>query len=228
MSQDQDSDSIEADLIGPANVVAFTTCLESIHKTFDAFLSMELPIIRNLPVLFFVRTVYAAVVLVKIYGIVHAKESRLGSTYASELKAEYYINAAVDHLAKAAGEAGQAPVPRAFRFDFEKLRAWHERRRHKIMNKENPHQVLPPQRTTSSADQSSITHHSHPWSTGSQGSTQLGRNVPETPFTSERPTGTFLPNPEQFDLNNFNFTFEELNAMDSLVENAAWTSFLVI
>ena len=227
MSQDQDSDLMEADLIGPANVVPFTTCLESIHKTFDAFLSMELSIVRNLPVLFFVRTVYAAVVLVKIYGIVHAKESRFGAIYASELKAEYYVNAAVDHLAKAAGEAGQAPVPQAFRFNFEKLRAWHERRRHKIMIKGNLHQVLPPQRTPSSADQNSITHHSEPCLAGSQGSTQLGRSFPETPFTSQRPTDTFLSNPEQFDLDNFNFTFEELNAMDSLVENAAWTSFLV-
>ena len=226
-SQDPNSDVLEADLIGPANIMFFTACLEGIHKTFDAFLAMNISTIRNLPVLVFVRTLYAAVVLVKMFGIVHAEGSTLATVYALELQAEHYLNATVKHLAEAAGEAEQAPIARVFRFDFEKLRAWHERRRYRIMNKNNPHQGLQPQLTPLSKPPTNTPFPSEQWSTGNQISSELGRSAAERPFTSQHGSGTFLSNPEQFDFGNFDFTFEELNAMDNLVDNAAWTSFVI-
>jgi hypothetical protein len=60
------------------------------------------------------------------------------SIFAPEIRAEHYLNAMVDRLAKAAGDAEQQPVAWAFRLDFGKLRAWHEKRRYKLMNKAGP------------------------------------------------------------------------------------------
>lgn len=144
MSQDPDNDVLEADPIDAANITSFTTYIKSIHETFGAFLTMDLSAIRNLPVLFFVRSVYAGVVLLKSYGIVHVEGSTLGTIVAPELRAEYYLNAMVDQLAKAAGDAEQQPVAWAFRLDFGKLRAWHEKRRYKLMNKAGPRHNLQP------------------------------------------------------------------------------------
>lgn len=129
MSQDPDNDVLEADPIDAANITSFTTCIESIHETFDAFLTMDLSTIRILSVLLFVRSVYAGVVLLKSYGIVHVEGSTLGAVFAPELRAEHYLIAMVDHLAKAAGDAEQQPVAWAFRLDFVKLRAWHEKKK---------------------------------------------------------------------------------------------------
>ena len=166
MSQDPDNDILGADPIDAANITSFSTCIESIRETFDAFLTMDLSAIRNLPILFFVRSVYAGVVLLKSYGIVHVEGSRLGAIFAPELRAEYYLNAMVDHLAKAAGDAEQQLVVWAFRLDFVKLRAWHDKRRHKLMNKAGPRHTLQRQGTPSNVDSSNASLPFGHWSTG--------------------------------------------------------------
>jgi hypothetical protein len=233
VSQDPDNDILGADPIDAANITSFTTCIESIRETFDAFLTMDLSAIRNLPILFFVRSVYAGVVLLKSYGIVHVEGSTLGAIFAPELRAEYYLNAMVDHLAKAAGDAEQQPVAWAFRLDFVKLRAWHEKRRYKLMNKAGPRHTLQHQGTPSNVDNSNTSLPFGHWSTGiytsnrSHVTTQPGCINVERSLSHQDGSHTLLPNPDQFDLGNFDFTFDELNAMDSLMENAGWTSFLL-
>jgi hypothetical protein len=233
VSQDPDNDVLEADPIDAANITSFTTCIKSIHETFDAFLTMDLDTIRNLPVLFFVRSVYAGVVLLKSYGIVHIEGSTLSTIFAPELKAEYYLNAMTDHLAKAAGDAEQQPVAWAFRLDFGKLRAWHEKRRHKLMNKAGPHRILQPQGAPSNVDNSNTPLPFGHWPTGiytsnrSHVATHPGRTDVEGSLSHQDGSGTLLSDPDQLDLGNFNFTFDELNAMDSLMDNAGWTSFLL-
>ena len=233
MSQDPDNDVLEADPIDAANITSFTTCIKSIHETFDAFLTMDLSAIRNLPILFFVRSVYAGVVLLKSYGIVHAEGSTLGTIFAPELRAEYYLNAMVDHLAKAAGDAEQQPVAWAFRLDFGKLRAWHEKRRYKLMNKAGPHHILQPQGTPSNVDNSNTSLPFGHWPTGicasnrSHVATQSDCTDVERSLSHQDGSDTLLSDQDQFDLGNFNFTFDELNAMDSLMDDAGWTSFLL-
>jgi hypothetical protein len=127
---------------------------------------MDLSAIRNLPVLFLVRSVCAGVVLLKSYGITHVEDSTLGTIFAPELRAEYCLNAVVDHLAKAAGDAEQQPVAWAFRLDFVKLRAWHEKRRYKLMNKAGPRYILQRQGTPSNVDNSNASLPFGHWSTG--------------------------------------------------------------
>jgi hypothetical protein len=233
VSQDPDNDVLEADPVDAANIASFTTCIESIHETFDAFLTMDLSAIRNLPVLFFVRSVYAGVVLLKLYGIVHVEGSPLGTIFAPELRAEYYLNAMADRLAKAAGNAEQQPVAWAFRLDFGKLRAWHEKRRYKLMNKAAPHHILQPQGAPAHVENSNTSLPFGHWSTGictSNGShvaTRPGCTDLERPPSHGDGSGAPLSNPDQFDLCNFDFTFDELNAMDNLMDNAGWTSFLL-
>jgi hypothetical protein len=230
VSQDPDNDVLEADPIDAANITSFTTCIKSIHETFDAFLTMDLFTIRNLPVFFFVRSVYAGVVLLKSYGIVHVEGSTLGTIFAPELRAEYYLNAMVDHLAKAADDAEQQPVAWTFRLDFGKLRAWHEKKRYKLMNKAGPHHILQPQGAPSNVDNSNTSLPFGHWPTGidiSNRSHVVTQPDVERSLGHQDGSGTLLSNPDQFDLGNFDFTFDELNAMDNLMDNAGWTSFLL-
>jgi hypothetical protein len=233
VSQDPDNDILEADPIDATSITSFTTCIESIHETFDAFLTMDLSAICNLPILFFVRTVYAGVVLLKSYGIVHVEGSTLGAIFAPELRAEYYLNAMVDHLAKAAVDAEQQPMVWPFRLDFVKLRAWHEKRRQKLMNKAGPRHTLQHQGTPSNVDNSNTSLPFGDWSTGiytsdrSQDTTQPSSTDAERSLSHQDGSDTLLSDPDQFGLSNFNFTFDELNAMDNLMDNAGWTSFVL-
>jgi hypothetical protein len=127
---------------------------------------MDLSAIRNLPILFFVRSVYAGVVLLKSYGIVHVEGSTLGTIFAPEIRAEHYLNAMVDRLAKAAGDTEQQPVAWAFRLDFGKLRTWHEKRRYKLMNKAGPRHILRLQGALSNVGNSNTSLSFGHWSTG--------------------------------------------------------------
>lgn len=64
--------------LSPAHIAALSTCLTSIDGVFEAFLSLEIDVIRNLPVVIFVRTAYAVVVLIKMYFAASAPNSELG------------------------------------------------------------------------------------------------------------------------------------------------------
>ena len=61
-----------------AHIAALSTCLTSIDGIFEAFLSMEIEVIRTLPVLYFVRISYSVVVLVKMYLAAAKPNSELG------------------------------------------------------------------------------------------------------------------------------------------------------
>lgn len=62
----------------PAHISALSTCLTSIDGVFEAFLSLEVQVIRNLPVVIFVRTAYAVVVIIKMYFAASAPNSEFG------------------------------------------------------------------------------------------------------------------------------------------------------
>jgi hypothetical protein len=62
----------------PAHIAALSTCLTSIDGVFESFLSLDVQVIRNVPVLFFVRTAYAVVVLIKMYFAASMPNSEFG------------------------------------------------------------------------------------------------------------------------------------------------------
>ena len=118
----------EPDFVTPAHIEALTICLSSIHNAFDAFLSMDVKVLRALPTLFFVRNSYAAVALIKMYSAVSAKGSKFGSILkTSDLKVEHYLDRLINRLTKTA-EGGASRVAHKFSFIFNMLKNWHLKR----------------------------------------------------------------------------------------------------
>lgn len=118
----------EPDYITPAHIDSLTICLDSIHKAFDAFISMPVSTLRSLPTLFFVRNSYAAVALIKMYTAVSAKGSKFGSVFKpEELKVEYYLNAVVNTMNQTA-QGGASRVASKFTYIVGILRDWQAKR----------------------------------------------------------------------------------------------------
>jgi hypothetical protein len=62
----------------PAHISALSSCLVAIDGIFEAFFSLDVKTIRNLPVVIFVRTGYAVVVLIKMYFAASAPNGEFG------------------------------------------------------------------------------------------------------------------------------------------------------
>lgn len=118
----------DPDNVTPAHIEALTTCIHSAHTAFDAFLSMDIRMLRSLPTLFFVRNSYAAVALIKMYSAVSAKGSKFGTIFKTQdLKVEYYLDRLIETLTKTC-EGGMSRVAQKFSLIFNMLKSWHMKR----------------------------------------------------------------------------------------------------
>jgi len=114
--------------VTPIHIDSLTKCLRSTHEAFDAFLSMDIDVLRSLPTHFFVRNSYAAVALIKLYTAIAAKESKFGAIFQPhELKVEHYLDGLINALTKVA-EGGMSRVAYKFSLIFQMLRGWHKSR----------------------------------------------------------------------------------------------------
>jgi len=78
-----------------------TICLHSIHRIFDAFLSVDPVKLRIFPCLVFVRILYAGIALLKLSSIAMAPGSPLASVFGpDDLKVEEYLEKLVIALAE--------------------------------------------------------------------------------------------------------------------------------
>lgn len=81
-----------------------TICLHSIHRIFDAFLSVDPVKLRIFPCLVFVRILYAGIALLKLSSIATAPGSPLASVFSpDDLKVEEYLEKLVIALAETSG-----------------------------------------------------------------------------------------------------------------------------
>lgn len=118
----------DPDNVTPAHIEALTTCIHSAHAAFDAFLKMDIKMLRAMPTLFFVRNSYAAVALIKMYSAVSAKGSKFGSIFKTkDLKVEYYLDRLIEVLSKTC-EGGMSRVAHKFSLIFNMLKSWHMKR----------------------------------------------------------------------------------------------------
>ena len=118
----------ETDVVTPAHIDSLTVCLNSIHNAFEAFLAMDVQVLRVLPTIFFVRNSYAAVALIKMYSAVNAKDSKFASIFGtSDLKVDYYLDAMIAALSRV-GEGNQSRVAHKFGFIFNMIKSWHTKR----------------------------------------------------------------------------------------------------
>ena len=118
----------DPDSVTPAHVESMSTCMNSVHALFDAFLSMDIKLLRALPTLFFVRNSYAAVALIKMFTAVSAKGSKFGKSIKIEdLKVDEYLDRLITTLQKTA-EGGMCKVALKFSMIFNMIRQLHLRR----------------------------------------------------------------------------------------------------
>ncbi|KIX08061.1 uncharacterized protein Z518_02716 [Rhinocladiella mackenziei CBS 650.93] len=128
----------DPDNVTPAHIEALTICIHSAHAAFDAFLNMDIKMLRALPTLFFVRNSYAAVALIKMYSAVSAKGSKFASIFKTkDLKVEYYLDRLIEAMTKTA-EDGMSRVAHKFSLIFNMLKSWHMKRTEPSHNGSNP------------------------------------------------------------------------------------------
>ena len=128
----------DPDNITPAHVEALTTCINSAHSAFEAFLSMDIYALRALPTLFFVRNSYAAVALIKMYSAVSAKGSKYSTVFkARDLKVEYYLDRMIEALSKSCDDS-LSRVAQKFTLIFNMLKSWHMKRIDSVNNGSGP------------------------------------------------------------------------------------------
>lgn len=119
---------LDPESVTQIHIASLTQCLHAAHAAFDAFLSMDIHLLRSLPTHFFVRNSYAAVALIKLYTATAAKESKNGAIFQPEtLKVDSYLDKLITTLGKVA-EGGMSKVAAKFRMIFQGLRQWHLKR----------------------------------------------------------------------------------------------------
>ncbi|KAJ6084597.1 hypothetical protein N7486_011397 [Penicillium sp. IBT 16267x] len=88
-------------------IEALTSCLNSIHNSFDTILGIDVDRVRYLSTLALARTAYPVVSLIKIYSLITAPGSQIGLVIDNQsLKVEYYLNRVISHYRAAAGLDG--------------------------------------------------------------------------------------------------------------------------
>ena len=71
----------------------FTDCLESVHNLFRVFTSLDMSAVRALPAVYFIRTIHAAIALVKLYfAAMRLPDSHERSARKQDLKVDEYLN----------------------------------------------------------------------------------------------------------------------------------------
>lgn len=91
---------------------ALTTCIDSIHQSLDAILSVDAERLTCLPTVALARTSYPVVSLIKIYSLLTASETRIGQVIDMQsLRLDYYLENVIAHYrAAAALDGGRAPA----------------------------------------------------------------------------------------------------------------------
>lgn len=83
-----------SDTLTPSQMAALEACLKAAHGILDTMLAYDLETIKCLPMLiFFVRSVYALVILIKMHVAVCTPNSEVGKIIkAEELRVDHYVN----------------------------------------------------------------------------------------------------------------------------------------
>lgn len=99
------------DMLTPVHIDALTTCLASIHGSFDTFMSYTIDNVRTLPIFYHVRTAYCVVVLIKMYFAASAQNGELGKVINRDhMKVEQYLDNMMDRYRQAAEDERCRPA----------------------------------------------------------------------------------------------------------------------
>ncbi|EFQ35292.1 hypothetical protein CGRA01v4_05806 [Colletotrichum graminicola] len=107
-----------------SHINALSACLSAIDGVFEAFLAIEVPHARCLPIFNFVRVAYSVVVLIKIYFSATAPGSELGKVIDKDnMKVEYYLDALLEKFRAAASDDRSRPAAK-FLVVLVMLKSW--------------------------------------------------------------------------------------------------------
>lgn len=121
---DLGSEQAQADMGTAAHVEALTSCLTSIHDTYEVLCSMDPTTYSSFPSIHFVRTSYATVALIKLHNAATAPGSKLGEVFRpSDLQTEYYLDRVIEYLKRGA-ENDAARIVSRFTVKMALLRTW--------------------------------------------------------------------------------------------------------
>jgi hypothetical protein len=112
-----------------AHVGALSTCLKAVDDIFETFLQLDIETVRCLPVINFVRTAYAVVVLIKMYFAANTPNSELGRVInKDQMKVEHYLDGLVNLFSAAASDKKSRPSHK-FLMVLMMLKTWFGRQR---------------------------------------------------------------------------------------------------
>lgn len=113
-------------------ITALKACVKAAHGILDTMLSFDQETITALPMLlYFVRCVYAVVILIKMHVAVSIQSSELGKLFRPEsLKVEIYLNGLIDHFGVKRYSRSQVRPDKALRI-LGVLRDWFEEKHKK-------------------------------------------------------------------------------------------------
>ena len=128
-----------ADTLTTNQIAALEACLKAAHGILDTMLSYETETIKSLPMLlFFVRCVYAIVILIKMHVAVCTPNSELGKMMKPEdLKVDYYIDRLIN-LFSYVSKGGEQfrPHPKILRI-LTVLRDWFGKHKENVAAQQN-------------------------------------------------------------------------------------------
>ena len=114
-----------SDTLTQNQIAALEACLKAAHGILDTMLGFDIQIVKTLPMLlYFVRCVYAIVILIKMHVAVCTPNSELSKMMKPEdLKVDHYVDSLVQLFAYVAKEEEFRPHPKILRI-LNLLRDW--------------------------------------------------------------------------------------------------------
>jgi hypothetical protein len=110
-----------------AHVDALSTCLTSVDCVFEAFFTLDVEVVRALPILYFVRIAYAVVVLIKMYFAAAKPNSELGKVINKDnMNVEGYLDGLSEKFRATAAEDKSRPAAK-FLMVLVMLKTWFHR-----------------------------------------------------------------------------------------------------
>ncbi|KAK1998629.1 hypothetical protein LX36DRAFT_748921 [Colletotrichum falcatum] len=183
-------------LTGPtlttSHINALSACLTAIDGVFEAFLAMEVPRVRCLPVFNFVRVAYAVVVLIKMYFSATAPGSELGKVIDKDnMKVEYYLDALLEKFRVAASDDRSRPAAK-FLVVLVMLKSWFLKQS-KGLSASAPAEGAHPSLRGAAAPATTVTPHPEKTSTSSA---HASRSTESGPVGEQQPQqATYQPSP---------------------------------
>jgi hypothetical protein len=114
--------------VSATHIDALAKCVDSSHRTLDAWLAMPVKTARCAPNLGIVWNTYAIVALIKLHGVLHAPDSKFGEIFSPDLKIDYYLHSVIERLQEISVN-NLCPPAEAFVYVVRKLRSWFEHKR---------------------------------------------------------------------------------------------------